>query len=173
MRCFDGVGNMRGMVRTPTPTRVFALLGVAWVTTACATLFGGVPGGDAPRPEPIPTADPGYPTGYRRWPTADAAFDEGTGLLHRLYRAPDVPPDRRGRFGAGAVLVKEHVVPGEDDLVVRVDVRRRLRSGTYGGWEYESYDAASHKKIELDAEACDLCHQTAPDDGTFTRFPSR
>ncbi len=144
----------------------------AVVATACASFFGGAEGG-GPAPLPLPVADPGYPTGYRRWPTTDAVFDEATGVLHRLYRAPDVAPDRRGRFPVGAVLVKEHVVPGEDDLVTRVDVRRRLRSGTYGGWEYESYDPATHKRIELDAEACDLCHQTAPDDATFTRFPTR
>lgn len=121
----------------------------------------------------LPAADPGFPVGYRRWPTADAVPDEQAGVLHRLYRAPDAAADRRGRFPNGAVLVKEHVIPGEDDLVVRIDVRRRLPSGTYGGWEYESYDAATHQRMEIDAEACDLCHQTAPGEGTFTRFAGR
>lgn len=165
---------MRGMRRPDVSWRRVALVVSGVVAAAgCASFFGAGPGVGDPSVEPLPQPDPGYPTGYRRWPTTDAVFDEGTGILHRLYRAPDVPPDRRGRFAVGAVLVKEHVIPGEDDLVTRIDVRRRLRSGTYGGWEYESYDAATHKRLEMDAEACDLCHQTAPDDATFTRFPAR
>jgi hypothetical protein len=160
----------------PTRSRLRAprvLLGA--LLTGCGGGFLGL--GDAPAggpaPAALPVADPGFPGGYRRWPTADAVPDEQAGVLHRLYRAPDAAADRKGRFPNGAVLVKEHVIPGEDDLVVRIDVRRRLTSGTYGGWEYESYDAATHQRMEIDAEACDLCHQTAPGDGTFTRFAGR
>jgi len=164
---------MTAMGRSDDFSRRLALVAAsAIVATACGSFFGVADGG-GPKLEPLPAADPGYPTAYRRWPTTDAVFDEATGALHRLYRAPDVAPDRRGRFPVGAVLVKEHVITGEDDLVTRVDVRRRLRSGTYGGWEYESYDPATHQSIATDAEACDLCHQTAPDDATFTRFPVR
>lgn len=186
LRAFGVGGNMRDMPAENAPrrddprpprrawSRPLAVLGV--LLGGCG---GGFPGfGDSPvaggpATAALPAADPGFPGGYRRWPTADAVPDEQAGVLHRLYRAPDAAADRKGRFPTGAVLVKEHVVPGEDDLVLRIDVRRRLPSGTYGGWEYESYDAATHQRMEIDAEACDLCHQTAPGDGTFTRFGGR
>lgn len=182
LRAFGVGGNMRDMLgqtdarRASNRARPRAPL-VLWgaLLTGCGGGFLGL--GDTPAagpaPAALPVADPGFPVGYRRWPTADAVPDEQAGVLYRLYRAPDAAADRRGRFPNGAVLVKEHVIPGEDDLVVRIDVRRRLPSGTYGGWEYESYDAATHQRMEIDAEACDLCHQTAPGEGTFTRFTGR
>ena len=144
-----------------------------WIGAGCGGFFGVGQGTPAAPANELPVADPGFPAGYRRWPTADPVPDESSGTLHRLYRAPDTAADRKGRFPVGAVLVKEHVIPGEDDLVVRLDVRRRLQTGTYGGWEYESYDPATAARLEIDAEACDLCHQTSPGEGTFTRFSAR
>lgn len=152
---------------------LIALLPAASLLGGCgalSALFGGGSGTSGAAAVPPPA--PGFPTGYRRWPTADAVPDENAGTIHRLYRAPDVAPDKRGRFGEGAVLIKEHVVPGEDDLVVRIDVRRRDAAAP-GGWTYETYDAATRARVEIDTEACDLCHQAAPADGTFTVFPGR
>lgn len=165
------------MPRMPAPRPLaLALCAVCAPTaTGCGPLESFFRG-EAPstaRAAALPIADPGFPAGYRRWVTADAVPDENAGTIHRLYRAPDTAADRKGRYPVGAVLVKEHVVPGEDDLIVRLDVRRRLANGTYGGWEYESYDPATHKRMQIDAEACDLCHQTAPADATFTTFPGR
>jgi hypothetical protein len=67
----------------------------------------------------------------------------------------------------GAVLVKESIVPGEDEVISRIDVRRRTADGPYGGWVYESFDPATRRSTEVDADTCDLCHQTAGPDGTF------
>lgn len=180
LRAFPALGNMPDMpARHSVSLRLARVAGLAVVAThsaGCGVLaqfgLGDEAAASAPR-EAIPLPDPGFPAGYRRWPSADAVVDEQAGTVHRLYRAPDTAADRRGRFPNGAVLIKEHVVPGEDDLVVRIDVRRKRPGGTYGGWEYESFDAATHKRLEADAEACDLCHQTAPSDGTFTRFAGR
>jgi len=161
------------MPRMPAPRR-FVLALCALAAAGCGGLSSFLEGGPPSVPRAaLPVADPGFPSGYRRWITADAVPDENAGTIHLLYRAPDTAADRKGRYPVGAVLVKEHVVPGEDDLIVRIDVRRRLASGTYGGWEYESYDPATHKRLQIDAEACDLCHQTAPSDTTFTEFPKR
>ena len=121
----------------------------------------------APRP---PVADPGFPHGYRRWPTADSVVDEAGGEVRHLYRSPDAGPNSKGRFPDGAVLVKEHVVPAEDDVVVRIDVRRRLPRGTFDGWEYESFDPATRKRLQIDGDDCAMCHQAAPADGTFAGF---
>ncbi len=169
---------MPRMVSTlPMPRAIarIACLGALWLqVSACGALGPSGEGGEGGgRSKNLPMADPGFPAGYRRWPTVDPVADENTGTVHHLYRAPDQPPDRKGRFSVGAVLVKEHVVPGEDDLIVRIDVRRRLAAGTYGGWEYESFDPATRKRLDVDPEACDLCHQTAPADATFARFPAR
>ena len=94
-------------------------------------------------------------------------LDDGSATYWRSYTGPGARPDGRGRLPIGAVLVKESIVPGEDEVISRIDVRRRTADGPYGGWVYESFDPATRRSIDADADTCDLCHQTAGPDGTF------
>ena len=97
--------------------------------TACGGFFDAVSGESKTVAQGVtgsaPDAAPGFPGGYRRWPARDLVLDEGTSTFWRSYRGPGARPDPRGRLPIGAVLVKEHLVPGEDEIVTRVDVRRR------------------------------------------------
>ena len=172
MRHRAGGGKMLAMRIVPGCSAPLVLC-----LTACGGFFDAVSGESKTVAQGVtgsaPDAAPGFPGGYRRWPARDLVLDEGTSTFWRSYRGPGARPDPRGRLPIGAVLVKEHLVPGEDEIVTRVDVRRRTADGPYGGWVYESYDPATRQPIEADTEACDLCHQAAPLDGTYFEFPRR
>jgi hypothetical protein len=144
------------------------LLGSALLLAAC-----GGPGAarDELRAAAPPAADPGFPAGYDRWTAAAApVVDEAAGEVRELFRSPGANPGRGGRYPVGTVLVKVHKALGDRGLVTRIDVRRRTADGPFEGWTFESYDAASHARLNADAETCALCHAAAPDDGTYTRF---
>lgn len=137
-----------------------------WVTAGCAGSRG-----DA-RPESPPPADPAFPSGYEAWPARPApVIDEAMGEARRLYHSPGARPGADGHWPVGTVLVKVHHDLADPTTVTRIDVRRRVADGGYGGWDYSSFDPASRRRLPADTETCHLCHAAAPADGTFTRFP--
>jgi len=128
------------------------LLGLVVLAGAgCPSLFGEV-SAEGSASEVAPAE--GYPDVVRWGRPLATVQDAEQGETRTVVRSPE-----------GDIWAKVHHPPDQLDVVTRIDVRRRIREGT---WRYETWDPATLAPVALDVEACHLCHSMAPSDGTWT-----